>query len=129
MSACYSGLADRSPLPGDDLFGLQRAMLQSGARTIVSGLWDVYDETGPLLMQGFFKQLTTGAAAPKALANSQRAFLKQHRADASDPWAASVFLVRLCDQRRRADQLQSIRSALFLKLEIHVRSKGAALCR
>ena len=91
MSACYSGLADRSPLPGDDLSGLQRAMLQSGARTIVSGLWDVYDETGPLLMQGFFKQLTTGAAAPKALANSQRAFLKQHRADASDPWAHPYF--------------------------------------
>ena len=47
MSACYSGLADRSPLPGDDLFGIQRALLQSGARTVVSGLWDVYDGTRP----------------------------------------------------------------------------------
>ncbi len=31
MNACYSGLADASPLPGDDLFGLQRALLQAGA--------------------------------------------------------------------------------------------------
>ncbi len=31
MDACYSGLADASPLPGDDLFGLQRALLQAGA--------------------------------------------------------------------------------------------------
>src|SRR2546421_634012 len=42
LSACYSGLGDRSPMPGDDLYGLQRALLQAGANTIVSGLWDVY---------------------------------------------------------------------------------------
>ena len=47
MNACYSGLADRSPLPGDDLFGLQRAFLHGGARTVVAGLWDVYDGTCP----------------------------------------------------------------------------------
>jgi hypothetical protein len=52
MSACFSGLADRSPLPGDDLFGLQRAFLQAGAHSVVAGLWDVYDGTGPLLMHG-----------------------------------------------------------------------------
>ena len=32
MSACYSGLADRSPMPGDDLFGIGRALLYSGSR-------------------------------------------------------------------------------------------------
>ena len=52
LSACYSGLSSRSPLSGDDLYGLQRAFLQSGANTVVSGLWDVYDETGPELMLG-----------------------------------------------------------------------------
>ena len=31
MNACYSGLADAAPLPGDDQFGLQRALLHSGA--------------------------------------------------------------------------------------------------
>ena len=30
LTACYSGLADRSPLPGDDLFGLQRASCSPG---------------------------------------------------------------------------------------------------
>ncbi len=79
MSACYSGLADRSPLPGDDLFGLQRALLHSRARTVVSGLWDVYDGTAPELMRGFFQQLMAGLPAPAALANSQRAFLKAER--------------------------------------------------
>jgi CHAT domain-containing protein len=80
MSACYSGLADRSPLPGDDLFGLQRAFLQAGARTVVSGLWDVYDGTGPDLMRGLFENLVAGKSAPAALAASQRAFLNRLRA-------------------------------------------------
>lgn len=87
MSACYSGLADRSPMPGDDLFGLQRAFLQSGARTVVSGLWDVYDGTGPELIKGLFDRLAAGEPAARALAGSQRAFLKQLReADEPDPW-------------------------------------------
>ena len=65
MNACYSGLADRSPLPGDDLFGLQRAFLHSGARTVVTGLWDVYDGTGPELIQGLLERLAKGTPVPE----------------------------------------------------------------
>src|SRR5262249_46032495 len=43
LSACDSGLAERSPLPGDDLFGLQRALLQAGVRSVVSAQWGVRD--------------------------------------------------------------------------------------
>lgn len=84
MGACYSGLADRSPLPGDDLFGLQRALLQSGARAVVSGLWDVYDGAAPELLKGFFTRMADGQDAPLALAESQRAFLKSRRSTNSN---------------------------------------------
>lgn len=84
MSACYSGLADRSPLPGDDLFGIQRAFLQTGTRTVLAGLWLVSDATGPPIMNRFFEILAKGEPAPTALADSQRAFLaKGRRATAS----------------------------------------------
>lgn len=79
MSACFSGLGDRSPLPGDDLFGLQRAFLQSGARVVVSGLWDVYDGTAPELIQAYFQQVKQGVPASRALALSQRQFLAKLR--------------------------------------------------
>ena len=79
MSACYTGLADRSPLPGDDLFGIQRAFLFSGSRAVVSGLWDVYDGTGPELMKGFFSRLKQGDSAASSLADTQRAFLDKRR--------------------------------------------------
>ncbi|MFO0819320.1 MAG: CHAT domain-containing protein [Pirellulales bacterium] len=92
MSACYSGLADRSPLPGDDLFGLQRAFLQRGAKTVVAGLWDVYDETGVLLMETFFNELAKGQGAPAALAIAQREFLAQRRKEGpGDPWIHPYF--------------------------------------
>jgi len=93
MSACYSGLADRSPLPGDDLFGLQRAFLEAGARGVVSGQWDVYDGTGPELMKGLFQGVAAGKSAPAALAASQRAFLAKLRAgkDNADPWFHPYF--------------------------------------
>ena len=79
MSACFSGLADRSPLPGDDLFGLQRAFLSSGANSVVSGQWDVYDATGPLLMNAFFAELNQGIPVASALAGAQRSFLRDRR--------------------------------------------------
>jgi len=92
MSACYSGLADRSPLPGDDLFGLQRALLHAGARSVVSGMWDVYDGTGPELMRGFFEELAEGRPVPAALANSQRALVNRLRASQQvEPWLHPYF--------------------------------------
>lgn len=92
MSACYSGLADRSPLPGDDLFGLQRALLHSGGRAVVAGLWDVYDGTGPELIKGFFQNLNAGHSAPTALAESQRAFLGRLRQSKEpEPWLHPYF--------------------------------------
>lgn len=92
LSACYSGLADRSPLPGDDLFGIQRALIHSGARTVVAGLWDVYDGTGPIVMGEFFTQLAAGRPAHTALAGSQRALLARLRAsDEVEPWLHPYF--------------------------------------
>ena len=92
MSACYSGLGDRSPLPGDDLFGLQRAFLQSGVRTVVSGLWDVNDGSAPDLMHGTFKEMAAGKTVVAALASSQRAFLQKARVSkGSDVWLHPYF--------------------------------------
>lgn len=91
LNACYSGLADRSPVPGDDLFGLQRALVQAGARNVVSGTWDIYDGTGPLLMRGFFERLARSETAAIALAGAQRDFVKQCRATSNDPWLHPYF--------------------------------------
>jgi CHAT domain-containing protein len=58
----------------------------------VSGLWDVYDETGAQLMHVFFKRLKAGDQVPTALANAQREFLSNRRKEGSfDPWMHPCF--------------------------------------
>ena len=85
-------MGDRSPLPGDDLFGLSRALLQSGSRTVVTGYWDVYEGTGPELTRGLFDQLAEGKSVPLALANSQRRFVSQLRKSTDpEPWLHPYF--------------------------------------
>jgi CHAT domain-containing protein len=79
LSCCYSGLAEKSPMPGDDLFGIQRAMLASGAGAVIAGMWDIYDETGTEIMKDFHRYLAKSVSAVSALANAQRDFLECHR--------------------------------------------------
>ncbi len=92
MSACYSGLGDRSPQPGDDLFGLQRAFLQSGGRSVLSGLWDVYDGSAPDLMMSFYQEVRNTSSPSIALPKAQRSFLNRLRASKRiEPWLHPYF--------------------------------------
>ncbi len=97
MSACYSGLGDRSPQPGDDLFGLQRAFLYSGARSVLSGLWDVHDGAAPGLIRRFHEILLAGKSPSQSLAQSQREFLQKNRSGgASNPLTHPYFWSVFC---------------------------------
>jgi CHAT domain-containing protein len=61
-------------------------------RTVVSGLWDVYDGTAPDLMLGVFKRLADGKTAVAALADSQPGFLEKLRQSGQDePWMHPYF--------------------------------------
>ncbi len=91
LSACWSGICERSPLPGDDLFGLQRAFLQSGANTVISGVWDVYDGTAPEIMGDVFKGISAGHSAAASLSSSQRNFIKKCRTTPDDVWIHPYF--------------------------------------
>lgn len=79
LNACYGGFGNRSPLPGDDVCGIQRALLQGGARTVISGLWDIYDSTTPELMADVYRQINDGHSATAALSVAQRNYLKLWR--------------------------------------------------
>lgn len=91
VGCCDSALGERSPPPSDEVRCLSRAFLQSGARTVVSTLWDVDDGAGPELMRRCFDHLARGESAVKALAESQRAFLRQSRGARDDPWGHPYF--------------------------------------
>jgi tetratricopeptide (TPR) repeat protein len=84
LSACRS--AEVAPLVGREVFGLATALLASGVRAVLAGLWPVADrETLPLMWRFYRRRLTCDLAA--ALAQAQRETLV---APGSSPlfWAA-----------------------------------------
>jgi CHAT domain-containing protein len=67
LSACCSGLravAGRGleELPGDELFGLQAAFFQAGARCVLGTLWPVNSEAAQRIATGFHARLAADAS-------------------------------------------------------------------
>ncbi|MEJ2855717.1 MULTISPECIES: tetratricopeptide repeat protein [unclassified Saccharothrix] len=70
LSACETGLGDHSP--GEGVLGLRWALRVAGARTVVTALWKVPDESTRQLMVLFYRRLLAGDPAPDALRTAQR---------------------------------------------------------
>jgi CHAT domain len=72
LSACNSGqraIAGRglNEVPGDDIFGLQSALFQAGARTILGALWPVETKSAALIVTSFHRHFAAGKPAEFAL--------------------------------------------------------------
>ena len=73
LSACESGRS--RVVEGDELLGLARAFLGSGAASLVVSLWLVNDASTAQLMEGFYRCLQAGQSKAAALRAAQRALL------------------------------------------------------
>lgn len=69
LSACETGLGGL--MGGDDVIGLTRAFIYSGAENIVSSLWEVDDESTAALMENFYKAVAQGMDKAQALRDAQ----------------------------------------------------------
>jgi len=70
LSACESGV--NQIRPGDELFGLMRALIYAGTPSVVMSLWEVDDISTELLMVHFYEQLKAGDTKVDALQKAQR---------------------------------------------------------
>jgi CHAT domain-containing protein len=69
LSACQTGRGELTP--GDDVLGLVRGVLSTGARRAVVTLWTVDDDSTALLMARFYERLRANVSAPRALREAQ----------------------------------------------------------
>jgi CHAT domain-containing protein len=90
LSACNTAVG---PLEGQEgIATLSRAFLLAGARTVVSTLWSVEDQSTLYLMKSFYAELNRGKGAADALASAKRNMLKKFGTNAV-PYYWAGFIV------------------------------------
>jgi CHAT domain-containing protein len=86
LSACNTGLGEVHP--GEGVFGLRRAFVLAGARTLVMSLWRVPDEPTWELMEEFYRRVLAGRGRADALREAQRAVRSKY----PDPYSWGAFI-------------------------------------
>jgi len=76
LSACETGVGDIKA--GEGVFGLKRAFILAGARTVVLSLWSVPSRETTELMTEFYRLMATGTPKAAALRQAQRTMLKKY---------------------------------------------------
>lgn len=86
LSACETGLGDIQV--GEGVFGLRRAFVLAGAKTLVMSLWKVPDQQTQELMEDFYHRILSGKDRASALREAQLAMKDKY----PDPlyWGAFI---------------------------------------
>ena len=71
LSACDTGLGDINA--GEGVFGLRRAFVLAGAKTLVTSLWKIPDQATCELMEEFYARMLKGVGCAEALRSAQLA--------------------------------------------------------
>ncbi|HET6777165.1 MAG TPA: CHAT domain-containing tetratricopeptide repeat protein [Actinomycetota bacterium] len=89
LSACETGLGEVRR--GEGVFGLRRAFVLAGAKSLVMSLWKVPDEETRRLMGAFYRGvLVEGLSRSEALGAAQRELAR----DQPDPWYWGAFILQ-----------------------------------
>jgi CHAT domain-containing protein len=76
LSACETGLGEVQV--GEGVFGLRRAFVLAGAKTLVMSLWKVPDQHTQELMEDFYRRILMGEPRADALRSAQLAMKARH---------------------------------------------------
>jgi CHAT domain-containing protein len=90
LSACETSLGEM--FEGEGVVNLARAFSFAGAKSVVTSLWSINDQSTPYLMDGFYSTLMLGKNKNIALSTAKRQYLKTHPGQQSHPffWAGFV---------------------------------------
>jgi CHAT domain-containing protein len=87
LSACDTG---KGQISGDGVFGLSRALLTAGAKSLVVSLWEVPDAATSDLMVEFYKQLEKNSDKAASLRQAMLKTMQKHPGAAN--WASFTII-------------------------------------
>ena len=92
LSACETNLGEIKK--GEGVLSLARGFFYSGAKSVVSSLWNVNDKATTYIMTNFYKNLKEGESKSLALTNAKREYLKNHSLSEKSPyyWASFILI-------------------------------------
>ena len=92
LSACESNLGEIKK--GEGVFSLSRGFFYSGAKSVISSLWNVNDVSTSSIMKDFYMNLNNNQSKSEALNNAKRNYLKEHSLSEKSPyyWASFVLI-------------------------------------
>lgn len=79
---------------GEGVMSFARAFFQSGAKSVVSSLWNVDDRSTTTIMGSFYKNLKEGKSKSASLRLAKLNYIKNHSLSETSPyyWASFVIL-------------------------------------
>ncbi len=77
---------------GEGVMSLARGFFHSGAKSVVSSLWNVDDRSATYIMKRFYKNLKQGQSKSRALRDAKLEYLQNHSLSEASPhfWATFV---------------------------------------
>ncbi|MBF0139722.1 MAG: CHAT domain-containing protein [Magnetococcales bacterium] len=89
LSACETGLGEIHE--GEGVYGLRRAFMETGVRSLIASLWEVSDAGTQNLMTKFYGRLMSGKTVHEAMRESQLEMISS--AEWSNPYIWSAFML------------------------------------
>lgn len=90
LSACESGIGELNY--GNGIIGITQGFTFAGAKSIISSLWNVNDESTSKIMKLFYQYLSEGLRKDEALRKAKLQYLEQANHKSAKPyyWAAFI---------------------------------------
>ncbi|MCC6548428.1 MAG: CHAT domain-containing protein, partial [Ignavibacteriaceae bacterium] len=88
LSSCSSGLGD--PDAEEGITGMNKSLIEGGAKSAISTLWEINDAYTSRFMQMFYDHLSVGISKSEALRRTRADFISQVN---SDPYYWGAFVL------------------------------------